>query len=63
MAGSIGGTFLLWMYVALVYAVRATGGSNWCVFPSYAQNTVNGTADARDWRGMIKEQNRETKFK
>ncbi len=34
-----------------------------CFFPDYVQNNVNGTADVRDWRGRIKDQNRKTFLK
>ena len=33
-----------------------------CVFPDYMQSSVNGS-DVRDWRGLIRNQNREVNLK
>ena len=53
---------LFWMYVSLVFAVLRSC-TNGCEFPRYTLNNVNGTTDARDWRGRIKDQNKETNLK
>ena len=53
---------LFWIYVSLVFAVFSSC-TNGCEFPRYTLNNVNGTVDARDWRGRIKDQNKETNLK
>ena len=50
--------FPLWICLLLSIQILSTGVHT-CVFPDYVQSTVNGIDNARDWKGEIRDQNRE----
>lgn len=59
--GGVGpGRAYLLILAALGFTLRR---AETCVFPSYVQSSGAGAGGERDWRGMIRDQNREVKLK
>ncbi len=52
----------IWIY-CLLLILAISSCANGCYFPDYVQNSVNGSADVRDWRGKIKDQNKKSSLK
>ena len=57
----LGSGLQIWICCAVLLLIISSAQG--CYFPDYAQNNVSGSADVRDWRGKIRDQNKKTNLR